>query len=45
MVSLMFLHCKIFDQIIEDIFNALIKCGAKSPPMPEKLLTLAEDRW
>ena len=30
---------------VEDIFNSLIKCGAKSPPMPEKLLTLAEARW
>ena len=30
---------------VEDIFNTLIKCGAKSPPMPEKLLTLAESRW
>ncbi|MCG3864214.1 IS1595 family transposase, partial [Photobacterium sp. Ph5] len=30
---------------VEDIFNTLINCGAKSPPMPEKLLTLAESRW
>ncbi len=30
---------------VKDIFNTLIKCGAKSPPMPEKLLALVESRW
>lgn len=30
---------------VKDIFNTLIKCGAKSPPISERLLTIAEYRW
>lgn len=29
---------------VEDIFNMLIKCGAKSSPISERLLILAESR-